>query len=213
MYIDISCHSRTTNDNEVREALFKGIQKNVNGIALLPNFLLSTKDFIVEGMDLSCLIDYPYGASDLAVRSHATLSAIRKGATTIDLVANTGLYFNSKSGKFFEDIEAIYNLCEEHNILLRVMLEYRLFEPDRLINLVNSIREIGIEYVIPSTGSHLDSWEDNLLTSVELTQKASVNVITNGVIINKKQLAIVKESKVFGLRFSSISLFDTLFGV
>lgn len=212
MYRDIICNSRILNDNDVREALFTGIKQNINGIVLLPNFVQSTKDFVPAGMDISCLVDYPYGASETSVRSHAALAAIRKGANTLDLVVNSSLIFNSQRGKFYDDIEAILNLCKEHDTTLRLVFEYRLFEYQDLINICNVVREMGIEYVTPSTSSQMDSWDDNLAISVALTTKCSINVIMNGKTATQKQYDMARATKVFGIRFANHNVLSE-FGV
>ena len=204
MYVDIICNNRTFTDDDIRVVLFNGVEMGLRGMSMLPHFIPSIKDFAVEGFDLACLIDYPYGSSDVSVRSHAALTAIRKGATTLDLVVNNGLFFSKKKDKFYDDIETIYKLCQEHGIMARLMLEYRLFESKDIVDIGNKCREIGIEYILPSTGSQLDNWEDNLAISMELTNKANINVITNGAVVTPLQRESVEKSGVFGLRFSSL---------
>jgi len=203
MYVDIACNSRTVTDNDVREILFSSVQRHLNGMVLLPQFIPSTKDFCPEGMDLSCFIDYPYGSSDTSVRSHAAITAIRKGATVLDVVANSGLLTNGKKAKFYDDIETIKALTDDQKVLLRILLEYRLFEAQDIVNIGNVLREMGIEFVVPATGIQMDSWEDNLAISMELTEKANMSVITNGGIRTRRHYEAVAETKVFGIRFTN----------
>lgn len=214
MYIDIACNSRTSTDDDVREFLFKSIEYGIKSITVLPIFLPSIKDLVIDGVDLSCFIDYPYGSSDTSVRSHAALTAIRRGANTLDVVLNSGLFFNGKQDKFYDDIETILTLCKEHGVTLRAVLEYRLYDYKDVLIIGNKLREMGIEYIIPSTGSQLDTWDDNLAISIELTEKSGINVITNGVIVAQKHYDVILGSTVFGARFSSLHAMKNIkFGV
>jgi len=214
MYIDIAPNSRMLTDDDIRETLFAGVKKRVNGISVLPQFLPAIKDFVPDGMDLGCFVDYPYGSSDTSVRSHAALTSIRKGASNLDLLANCSLLINRKYGRFYEDIEAILNLALQHKTVIRLVLEYRLFEYKTVLEIGNVVREMGIEYIIPSSGSQVDSWDDNLAISVELSRKSNINVITNGGVRTKKQFDTIVESNVFGVRFFSHKVAeDILIGV
>ncbi len=211
MYHELSCYSRTDTEDSVREAIFNAINQKFNGVSMLPYFLQSMQDFLVEGMDVACAIDYPYGTSDASVRSHAVLAAIRKGANTIDLIANSNLLCSKKHLKFFDEIEAMLRITTENNVTLRIILEYRLFNPKEMVNLCNGLREVKIEYIIPSTGAFVDSWDDNLLISTELTKKCKIKVITNGNIWKKSQYDSIIKAKIFGIRLSSNSAMKSVF--
>ncbi len=210
MYLDVSCHDRLETEDSVRDALFGAIKHNLKGVSINTYFLQPMKDFIVEGMALSVPIDYPYGASEASVRSHSVLTAIRKGANTIDLVGNNNLLANEKMGKFYDDVEGIQALCKENGVTLRVMLEYRLYEPEKVVRIGSGLRELGIEYIFPATGSQPDDWTENLIMAVDLT-KTGLKVITNGNIWKKKFVDTIRESEVFGARLPCYSAVKNIF--
>lgn len=210
MYIDLSCYDRDETDESVRKAIFCAVDKVLNGISIHPYFIKDNKGFLSEGMILSSPIDFPHGVSDISVRSHATLAAIRKGANAIDLVANNSLLSNEKMGKFYDDIESIHKICVENNVTTRIMLEYRLYDPDKVVRICNGIRELGIEYIFPATATSVDSWDDNLAIAIEITRKANIKVITNGNIWKKQHYNFIKGTEVFGVRFQSYSSLENI---
>ena len=206
MYHELVCYDRTALDEEVRTDMFAAVKYEFNSIAVLPCYLQVAKESIVEGMDISAVIDFPYGVSDMPIRSHAIISAIRKGSTIIDLVVNNVYFINKKYDKFYDDIESASVICKENRVLLRAILEYRLFEYSDIVKMGNGLREVNIEYIIPSTNSQLDVWDDNLAISIELTEKAKTKVITNGNIWKKEQYQSIKKSGVFGVRLSGSAI-------
>lgn len=212
MYRDVSCFDRTDTEETVRETLFAAAKAGFQSISVPSFFLSPMKEFVVDGIKISCPIDYPYGTADTAVRSHAILAAIRKGATQIDLVANNSLIANKKYPKFYEDIESAYKTCTENRATLRILFEYRFYDTKEMVALGNGVREIGIEEVFPATGSHLDEWQDNLMISATLRAKCGLNVITNGNLWKKSQYDALVEADVFGVRFSCKDAIKNIFG-
>ena len=213
MYLDISCYDTLETEETVRKALFHGLNVGFHGVSVFPYFVQSVKDFILNGVVLAVPIDYPYGISDPTVRCHAALSAIRKGANSLDVVANNIFLANDKWAKFGEDISSILNICIENGVQLRVLFEYRKYELEKIIKAANMLREIGVDYVFPGTGAIIDNWEDNLLAAIEIGTKADIKVITNGNIWKKSYYDSCIESKVYGIRLSSESAIRNVFGV
>jgi len=212
MYLEVSCHDKLATDEIVRKVSFASVEKLLNGVSVHTYYLKTVKEFLIKDMILSSPVDFPYGVSETSVRSHGTLAAIRRGANTIDLVGNSNMLANEKVGKFYDDIDTIKAICVENNVTLRVMLEYRLFEPEKVVRIANGIREIGIEYVLPSTSTGVDPWDDNLAMSALITEKASIKVITSGNIWKATHLESIRASNVFGARFSSLESLINILG-
>jgi deoxyribose-phosphate aldolase len=210
VYHDLSIHDRIYTVDDVRETLFIAMKYGVTSLSVFPFFLQPIKDFVLDGTILACPIDFPYGLQDVNVRDHAILAAIRKGANTIDLVANSNLMIQSKNVKFFDDIEAAKAICVENKVTLRIMLEYRLFEPKKVLKVGHGLKELGIEYIIPATGEGMDEWHDNLQIGMELTNKCDIKVITNGNVWTERQYNSIKESGIFGIRFNKTAILQSV---
>lgn len=210
MYYELSCYDRVASEDDVREAIFIASQKGVKGLSLMPYFFASMKDFLIEGMTLSCPIDYPYGHGDISVRNHAILTAIRKGANTLDIVANNPFIFNNKLNKLGDEIESHYRLCYDNKVVMRLMLEYRLYSDELITKVAKIAQEIGVEYIFPATGGMVDNLADNLTICMLIQEELSIQCITNTNIWRAEQLKIIEESGVFGVRFQSLGAVKNL---
>jgi deoxyribose-phosphate aldolase len=211
MYKDVTCYNCTDTSDDVRETLFSAIDKELSGISIFAPLITSIKDFLVDGLTLSCPIDYPYGVSDTAIRTHATLAALRKGANAIDLVASNILLFNKQANKFCDDVDSVKKVCDENGSTLRLMLDYRLYDYTTMIKIGNLLKELKIEYIIPATGRLIDAWDDNLAISIEMSNKTGLKVITNGNIWKRSQYDLIAKSGVFGVRFNNAGALKNIF--
>lgn len=211
MYRELAQHSRLSTDAEVQEAVFAAVNLGFASISVLPYFLSSIKDFIVDGMDLTVPVDFPYGCSESEVKNHAMINSIRRGCNVIDFVGNTVLSVNGKNVKFLDEVEKAYGMCRDKEVILRVMVEYRLYNYEDLITISGGLKEIGVEYVIPATGEGLDTWDDNLAISVVLQDKTGIKAITNGNIWKKQHMETIVGSKVFGMRLHNLAAIKNIY--
>ena len=205
MYQELAYYDKQPISSEVQSSLFQALDCGINGFSVPVYFLPQIHDIVPEGITLSCPIDYPNGMADVKVRHHATLSALRKGANAIDLVANTYIVLNDKLQDFENEIKTNLTVCQNHGATLRVMLEYRTFESKLTIALCSILKELGVEYVFPSTGNYVDNYIDNLLMAANIEKKSGLLTITNGNIWTYKHYQAAVKAKIFGVRFHSIA--------
>ena len=213
MYVDLAFLTKTATEEETRKAVFTASECNLNGICILSAYIGQMREFVPD-MILSCPIDYPQGSSDIKVRNHAIISALRKGANAVDLVLNHPLAMNRKMNELIEDISSNLQICKEYGASLRMMMEYRMFEDANLFfDIASLLKEVGVEYVFPATGHRLDNYRDNLICGKVTFEKSGLKVICNGNISSKKQYEEIKKSQVFGVRLTSLPIIKEIFGV
>lgn len=213
MYVDLACLGKTTTEEQTREAVFAASACHLNGVCILSAYVGQMREFVPD-MILSCPIDYPQGTSDIKVRNHAVLAALRKGANAIDLVLNHPLAMNHKMEQLIDDIESNLSICRDNNASLRIMMEYRMFEDAALFfDISNLLKESGVEYVFPATGHRMDNYRDNLICAKVTFEKSGLQVICNGNIVSKDQYEEIKRTNIFGIRFTSIPVIKQIFGV
>lgn len=213
MFKELAVYDRLTTENEARDALFLVLKKNLSGISVSPPFISPLKDLVTDGLSFASSIDYPNGNSDSQIRSHSIINSIRKGVNTIDLVANSSYMINNQANKYSEDIKNCLSLCREYDVTMRVILEYRLFETDTICKYCDILATLGVEYVIPSSGSIPDDIDDNLIISKLIQDKTGIKVITNGNVWRPQHYQKVEKAGIFGVRLYSISAVNNVFGV
>ena len=153
---------------------------------------------------LSCPIDFPYGLSETKVRQHETLSAIKRGATAIDLILNPVYLLNDKAEKLIKDIRANKAICSDNDVIFRVMLDYHSFTQEIYSQMIFICKNLRLPYIFPSTGHFSDDYMDNLIVSKLIqAQYPSAKVITNGNIWKKEHYDTVSKSGLHGVRLRS----------
>lgn len=214
MYIELSALNNSLNKEEIRQHIFSAASLHLDGVCVFPSYVAYAKEFTIEGLHISTTIDYPSGLSNTSTRNHAVLTSIRNGAKNVDLTLNHSYIINNQIDKLVKDIATNLAICQDNNVFLRAILEYKLFDnTDLLLDTISLLKELGVPKIIPSSGSILDSFLDNLIIAKIASSKIGIDSITNGGIVSKDQYELVKESKIYGLRVNSIQVAERLFGV
>ncbi len=213
MYVELACLDKTSTADDTRKHVFAASELALNGVVVLPPYITEARQYVPD-MVLAAPIDYPYGTMDTKIREHAVLSALRKGANTVDLVLNHTMVVNKRLEAMLDDIETCQKICYENRAALRIMLEYRIYDNSKLfLDTLDMLELIGVEYVLPATGLRVDNFTDSLMASRGMTQRNNLKIIMNGGIFTKEQYEIVKKAGIYGIRFTSIPLVQNIFGV
>lgn len=155
-------------------------------------------------IQLGCFVDYPLASSDIERRQDLIVDAINIG---INFVSVTMPYFtvvNRKYAKFRDDIKKNIALCNNYNIQLRYILEYRKFDHQLLIKACEILLECGVNIVYPSTGLFLDNIDDNIIACAYLNNKTGINTIVNGNVWKNDQIQHIQKMSPFGFSTNQI---------
>jgi deoxyribose-phosphate aldolase len=209
MLIELACYNQDSTLDDILEATFIASQKGLKSVAIPSGFMPKVNSFL-EDQKFSAAIDFPYGLSSTQVRIHEIILAIRQGASYIDLVINAG-YIKEKNWKGIkDDLKCCMKACDQHKILLRPIIEYRLFSSKTVLNLCESLDRLGIEHVINSTGFVADDISENLLVAYEIQRKTGVSVTSCLKGIHERHLSALKELDIYGLRLMSPKIAENI---
>lgn len=209
MYIDFAIIDTDTTEEDARNIIKSIIDRNiVNSITVPYYFVKLIKAFISNdsnnGLDFSCLIDYPLGISDQKTRYTAVENAVKAGFNTLDISMPQNLAANRKYDKIRDDIRGILDLTHDKNINIRYILEYRKFDHHCLKKICEIFETLNIKYVFPSSGYFLDELADNILASIFLYKNSKdLKIISTGNIWQNKHFETLIKSGLFGLRTTS----------
>lgn len=204
MYIDFAITSTDISEAEAKKLIQDIADYPVSSITA-PIYLIKYLKPITNKQLLSCFIDYPLGVSDIKTRRCAIEQAHKAGATAIDIAMPQNLAANRKYDKIREDIRSAQEFCQENNIQIRYILEYRVFDHHCLKKICEIFEAHKILHVYPSTGFFLDNLADNILASIFLYQNSKdLNVICSGNLWTDKHFDTILKSGLFGFRTTSI---------
>lgn len=213
LYHEVSFHRADISETELQKDFFRAAELKLQGVCIPLSFLSSVKEFLPEGMVLACPIDYPFGYSDIKLRNSAILAAVRYGANAIDLVADISQFNNGKVNVFARDLISNFEICKDNGVTLRIMMDYRHTHRSSFFNACSVIKDVGIDYIFPSTGLFVDDPIDNILMGIDVMKNVGLQIITNGNIYLPEHYKAYKDSAVFGIRFRSIKTVEHAFGV
>ena len=211
MRIELSCHDKALNYNDVLKSLFSSTENNLDSISFPQGYLKLVSEF-QKSIDISGLIDFPYGLSDTEIRLHSILLAIRRGCKFIDLVLNSSDVENCRLSEIKRDVESSLRLCKDNRVSFRPVIEYRIFEPKKVIELCNFLNRIGVDVIVTSTGTIVDDITDNIIIAREIQDNSGIHSIICSNIYSSEQIDIISDSNIHGVRFTSASILKYLFG-
>lgn len=217
--IEYACYDYSINENEVQENLIKAIDLGVNSIAI-SSFSLNTIKNINQinnqNISVGCSLDFPHGLSDFKSRIFMASQIIKQknDIQFLDVMMPTKAITNRKYDKFREEIKNLIEICSEHNITIRYILEYRVYSHEVIAKVCQILKEFGIDTVFPSTGIMIDNIEDNLIACNFLMTKTNIKTICTGNVYHANQVKSVKNmTNLEGIRFfylSNLELFNKI---
>ena len=199
------CLSR---DYILKDVLNSKFYHKINDIVLNSGQISTFPD---KTKSLSALIDYPYGLGNPSVREHEILSAIRGGATSINLVLNNLLISSDEIGPVLTELNTLKLICKERKVKLIPIIEYRTLRSYDILDLCPRLYNNGISSIIIGTGTIVDDITDNLITCQQIVSKVGMEVIPCLYFLSSKQLESFVKIDIKTIRLMSISSVENLF--
>jgi len=212
MYTELACLNHLT-FNEVLKDVWEAIRLGIHGISVPMVFLAKVANVVPDNIVLSCPIDYPLGCSDTSLRNHAILSAIHNKVTAIDLVAQLIYLVDGDIIKFTNDLSSAKTICDNNNVDLRVIIDYKRIDMSLFIESCVALNILGIEYGFAATGLGIEDYEDNILLCYQMQYEYGIRSIANGNIYLPNHYQTARDSKIFGIRWNTLSSFKRCIGV
>lgn len=207
MFKDIAIHSVYANKEDITEAA--SIASKLDGISTHPYLIPAAREYLSDKHTVACLIDYPYGLSDTKIRQSEIIQAVRKGANCIDIVINQNHLFHSLDKLVYQDLETVCKICDQKNMLVRPMIEFKILKDDFIENLLITLHRNGIKNLFVSTGLVQDSTGDTILYCLE-AKKYGLNPIFNGKFWLDSHIKNVISANISGIRSHSVKMCEQL---
>lgn len=202
-----------SNENETKDTISKALKHKINTIFVLPYYAKSIKPLLKDtNTNLGCVIDYPFGLSDLKSRMIAVEAAIKSGADIIELISPANLLCNRKYDKFRDDINTCRDLCEAAGVELRYTVDYRVFTLDLLYKVAQILVGHRINTLYPSSNHFLDNLADNILASALINKKVdNINIIVNGNAWTDKHVdMLLSHKQIYGYKTNNLHLLEII---
>lgn len=109
---------------------------------------------LLEGTDvmIASVIGFPLGACSMEVKAFETEWACSEGAKEIDMVIHIGALKEKRYDYVRQDIATVVAVAEEHDAIVKVILEICLLTDEEVVKACELSREAGAAFVKTSTG-------------------------------------------------------------
>jgi deoxyribose-phosphate aldolase len=131
---------------EARKYGFASVCVNPTWVSLCAQLLQGSQ------VKVCTVIGFPLGATSSESKAFETETAIRQGATEIDMVINIGALKARDLETVARDIRGVVNAAHSHNIIVKVIIETVLLNDEEKTIACLISKEAGADFVKTSTG-------------------------------------------------------------
>jgi deoxyribose-phosphate aldolase len=138
---------------EIAQLCFEARKYGFASVCINPTWVsLSAQLLKGSPVKVCTVIGFPLGATSSETKAFETETAIRQGATEIDMVINIGALKARDLETVARDIRGVVNAAHAHNIIVKVIIETALLtdEEKTIASLIS--KEAGADFVKTSTG-------------------------------------------------------------
>lgn len=192
--------------NKEIDSLSQELNKyNLSKISVLYQYNKIFKKKLSENNKLSSIIDFPFGASDLSVRTNMIHNSIKTGVNSIEIVLPFHLLCNSMFTSIKKDVEACFAICEDNQINISYILEYRTFNYSILYRACKLLLKHNINHVYISTGYKIDDVYDHLIAMTMIQKNVpDINITCNANVFTEKHMQILCNSDIDSISVNSV---------
>jgi len=206
---ELACYNQDSTYKDILETIFVGTEKDVSCIAIPSGFMSRVSEFLSH-QKFSAAIDFPYGLSSTQVRVHEIILAARQGASFIDLVINNSYVKEKNWRKIKDDIKSCRAVCDQNNVEMRAIIEYRLFPVDTVLLICELLSSQGVTNIINSTGFLVDDITDNAIISYEIAKKTGCLVTPCVRAFDRSHVDLFKDIDIHALRIMSAKVISDI---
>jgi deoxyribose-phosphate aldolase len=193
MQLELNLLDQTKSEKDIITKFFTGTGNGINTVFVAPYYAGKLKA-LLGTVKIACPVDFPDGLGD---------AVLRHGANYIDLLINPIHLVNGRKEELTQDIKAIKNICDDKDVELRAVVDYRMYTDGLVLSLCSILRQLGVVYIIPSSGQFVDDVTDNIIFCQLISNKnPGVKTILNTSFCTKEQFDKIPKD-IYGLRLKS----------
>lgn len=152
-YIDHTLLKPEATPAQVRTLCAEAVQHNFFAVCVNTCNLTLCRDALGSSPVKKCaVICFPFGADSTGIKVVSAQGALLNGADEIDMVINIGRLVAGDHKYVRDDIAEVANLCREHRILLKVIIETAKLNREQKIVACNLACEAQADFVKTCTG-------------------------------------------------------------
>src|SRR5512145_2252362 len=152
-YIDHTLLKPDATQQEIAQLCFEARKYNFASVCVNPTWVCLRAELLKGSAVKVCtVIGFPLGATSSGAKAFETETAIKQGATEIDMVINIGALKARDLDTVAKDIRGVVNVAHAHEIIVKVIIETVLLNDEEKTIACLISKEAGADFVKTSTG-------------------------------------------------------------
>ena len=136
--------------NQIKNICDEGIKYNTASVCIPPSFVKQAAEYADGKIAICTVIGFPNGYNTTEVKCYEAQSAVKDGASEIDMVINIGWVKEEKWGEIFNEINKVKDSC--NGKLLKVIIETCLLTDKEIEKMSEIVSLSKADYIKTSTG-------------------------------------------------------------
>lgn len=210
-YLDHAVLDPSFTLQQLRTAIMIGVNEGCKSVCVNPDAIDIAKECIKDSQTKLCVVcDFPFGSSHIESKLAQAKTILDKGDIfEIDMVANYGLLKSKKYSMVIKEIEMMSELCHQHNVALKVIVETDALTYEDIIEATRCCIEGNADFIKTSTGyfkgDNIVGASPDVIALIVKEAKGRIKVKGSGCIRSQKRLLELIELGIdrAGVGFSS----------
>ena len=152
-YIDHTLLAPEATGRDVAKLCLEANEMKVAAVCISPSLLPLPNGLLLGDIALACVTGFPSGAHAGATKSYEAATAVKNGATEIDMVVNLGFVHDSMWLELGDEISAVRRGIG-NSVKLKAIIESAALTDEQIVMTCRVAVANGVDFVKTSTGFH-----------------------------------------------------------
>ena len=176
---------------DIKKLVDEAIDHDFFSVCVNSSFVKFIKEYN-DQVKIATVVGFPLGAMSTAAKAFETKTAIKDGASEIDMVIEIGRLKEGDYDYVLEDIRAVKEACGDN--ILKVIIETCLLTEEEIVKASKLAVEAGADFVKTSTGFSTGGAKASHVALMRETVGKDIGVKASGGIHTKEEALEMVES-------------------
>ena len=135
---------------QIQKICDEALENHCASICINTCYVKQAAEYLAGRLPVCCVVGFPLGAMDTASKAFEAKTAIKNGASEVDMVINIGRLKNGEYDAVREDIAAVKRAVGDK--VLKVIIETCLLTDAEKEKMCDIVPEAGADFIKTSTG-------------------------------------------------------------
>jgi deoxyribose-phosphate aldolase len=189
-YIDHTLLKPTASETDIRKLCEEAWIHQFKAVCIAPTYVAYTKDmleFCPSKIEIATVIGFPFGYSTTETKLLEAKTALRDGATELDVVMNLSQFKSMAYLSVKDELRRLVNLAHENAAVVKIIVETAYLDVFELYTACEICTEAGTDFIKTSTGYASEGATPQIVEKMRTIIPELLRIEASGAIINHHQ--------------------------